>query len=693
MIGLVGPSPTTANAASIIKPAKPTISGTATVGKTLTARPGKWRPATVRLTFQWYRSGKAIPGADAQQYLLVSADKGKRISVKVTGAVEGRPAVSRTSGSTRPVAAGKLIATTPTVSGDATVGGTLTATPGDWQPAGIDFSYQWYRASKAIKGARQATYKPTSSDVKKKLKVKVTGSLAGYQKRSTTSALTSPVTNQDTSIPITSVPVVGGLLAVDGTVTVDTGRWSPGATFTYQWLRSGSPIPGATEASYRLQSEDESQQIAIRVTGHLPGHLPTTVESEPSLRVLLTHLPSYVGELRVGTTVGAHLGGWWTEGTQFSYAWFRNGKRIDGESADSLALTMEYAGSRIGLAITGTKPGYSTVTTEIEPHNQIVVLNVGTPTISGTPRVGAILSADPGIWMADVTYQYQWLREGSQIEGATTASYQPTVADIGKRLSVRVSGWAPASQILNATSASTAAVTAASLDAGTPSIGGDARVGGQVTANPGSWGPAPVSLTYQWLIDGGAVSGATGQSWTVPTSAAGRSISVRVTGSKAGYDSVARTSAGVGVPVPPPPPPPPGPIGDDYPANLKRAARDALVDPWNFYNRECTSFVAWRLNSANKVGFTNQYKGAARWGNAKTWGTVAQQRGVAVDNRPVRGAVAWSSAGEFGHVAWVAAVHGDGTITVEEYNYNWNGNYNTRRVKASSFQYIHIKDL
>jgi surface antigen len=36
---------------------------------------------------------------------------------------------------------------------------------------------------------------------------------------------------------------------------------------------------------------------------------------------------------------------------------------------------------------------------------------------------------------------------------------------------------------------------------------------------------------------------------------------------------------------------------DDYPANLKSAAQDSLVDPWGFYNRECTSFVAWRLNN------------------------------------------------------------------------------------------------
>ena len=39
--------------------------------------------------------------------------------------------------------------------------------------------------------------------------------------------------------------------------------------------------------------------------------------------------------------------------------------------------------------------------------------------------------------------------------------------------------------------------------------------------------------------------------------------------------------------------------GDDYPEVLKTADKDALIDPWRFLNRECTSFVAWCLNSRN----------------------------------------------------------------------------------------------
>ena len=59
-----------------------------------------------------------------------------------------------------------------------------------------------------------------------------------------------------------------------------------------------------------------------------------------------------------------------------------------------------------------------------------------------------------------------------------------------------------------------------------------------------------------------------------------------------------------------------GPEGDDYPEELKEAGKDSLVDPWNFYNRECVSFVAWRLNDRNGLAFdgANLFLGFTFWG-------------------------------------------------------------------------------
>lgn len=135
--------------------------------------------------------------------------------------------------------------------------------------------------------------------------------------------------------------------------------------------------------------------------------------------------------------------------------------------------------------------------------------------------------------------------------------------------------------------------------------------------------------------------------------------------------------------------------GDDYPYKNEsygtyRYPQD--VDPWNFWYRECTSFVAWRLNNTNGVPFTNTYGGGPKWSDAANWGYAAQSKGFTVNDTPARGAVAWSTKGQYGHVAWVSAVNGN-NVTIEEYNYSYTGRYNTRTVNSSEFQYIHIKDL
>jgi hypothetical protein len=54
--------------------------------------------------------------------------------------------------------------------------------------------------------------------------------------------------------------------------------------------------------------------------------------------------------------------------------------------------------------------------------------------------------------------------------------------------------------------------------------------------------------------------------------------------------------------------------------------------------------------------------------------------------------VAQTDTGRVGHVAWVSAV-GDGTVTVEEYNYYVAGGYDVRTVPASDFRYLHLADV
>jgi hypothetical protein len=96
---------TTKVAAGTLTAATPKIKGSAKVGATLTASVGTWKPAPVTLKYQWLRNGKAIKGATRASYLLTASDKGKKITVKVTGSKPGFKAASKTSKKTGKVKA------------------------------------------------------------------------------------------------------------------------------------------------------------------------------------------------------------------------------------------------------------------------------------------------------------------------------------------------------------------------------------------------------------------------------------------------------------------------------------------------------------------------------------------------------------------------------------------------------------
>lgn len=87
-----------------------------------------------------------------------------------------------------------------------------------------------------------------------------------------------------------------------------------------------------------------------------------------------------------------------------------------------------------------------------------------------------------------------------------------------------------------------AAAEPGDLVVGTPSITGTAKAGSTVVAQPGEW-TAGTAFAYQWLLDGEAIEGATSATFSIPDSLAGRTLSVRVSGSLDGYAPAQATSA------------------------------------------------------------------------------------------------------------------------------------------------------
>jgi hypothetical protein len=74
-----------------------------------------------------------------------------------------------------------------------------------------------------------------------------------------------------------------------------------------------------------------------------------------------------------------------------------------------------------------------------------------------------------------------------------------------------------------------------------PRIDGDVRVGGRLHAVTGTW-MRGVTLRYQWLANGVPVPGASGPTFTPTRRQRGRTLRVDVTGARAGYQPVTRSS-------------------------------------------------------------------------------------------------------------------------------------------------------
>jgi len=252
--------------------------------------------------------------------------------------------------------------------------------------------------------------------------------------------------------------------------------------------------------------------------------------------------PELTGMARPGSTLVADPGAW-PAGIPLMYEWYVDGEYIDGATSDRLRLTTAHAGKSVYVVVWGEmNPGYWEGKNSDPVAVELPSIQTGKPTIGGIAVVGSTLTAAAGTWTAGATLSYQWSANGAAIAKATGATYTITAAQLGKKLTVTVTGARDGYASASSTSASTAAVKTGTLKAAAPAIAGSVAVGSTLTAKPGSW-TGGTAFTYQWYADGKAIKGATKSTLKLVAAQQGKKISVKVTGKQSGYVTAAKTSA------------------------------------------------------------------------------------------------------------------------------------------------------
>ncbi|MFP3461107.1 hypothetical protein R5O87_09680 [Arthrobacter globiformis] len=241
-----------------------------------------------------------------------------------------------------------------------------------------------------------------------------------------------------------AAPTVSGTAAVGYVLTAKAATAVPAADSTaFQWLRNGSPIAGATAATYKQVAADQGQKVSVRATRKKAGYADAestsgTVTVLGAFGALV--VPKISGTVAAGYTVKSVVTLPTPKPTAVTYRWLRNGAIISGAMASSYKLTSLDTGKQIRSRAYFARPGYlSTYRDSAAVVSKAVFTSVAAPGFSGTTTVGSTLRAvvkrpSP----APSVISYQWLRNGAPISRATGASYRLTAADRGKQIRLRV---------------------------------------------------------------------------------------------------------------------------------------------------------------------------------------------------------------------------------------------------------------
>jgi hypothetical protein len=158
--------------------------------------------------------------------------------------------------------------------------------------------------------------------------------------------------------------------------------------------------------------------------------------------------------------------------------------------------------------------------------------------ITGSGVVDSTLTLIPAQWNMPnnvLNITYMWFR-GATATGVTGDVYEVTSADVGKAITVKATATRPGYKTGTSTSNTITGAQAGAPIASVPVVvSGTGLYGSTLTLQPPTWDVPGTATSYQWFRGTSSVSGQTGTSYVVGASDIGKDITVKATGTKAGY--------------------------------------------------------------------------------------------------------------------------------------------------------------
>lgn len=359
-------------------PVEPFVTGTYEVGKPLkvVGQEG-WRPTNSSFTYEWLQMSDGAPatviaGATGASFTPTSAQNGKWVWARVTASRAGYKPVTLATQLSKVGGSHVQITSPLTITGNAASGNTLTASYG--KPANTYGGIEWFVDGVPLPSGPsydtaswpiQLTSAHAGAVVEARLKIYRTNS-SGYidgsdafHRVQVQVAGARPAQTQPVAPAPKGDSTVGKVLKAN-VVTAD-----PNASLTYQWMRDGKAIPGATAQTYKLTNADGAKKVTVRATVTRPGwptQFVTFSHATLAKKVMKKGKITVKGTARVGTKLQAKATGWGPKPVKVSYRWLRNGKSIKGATKSTYKVSKKDRRKSLKVKISVRKGKYATAT-------------------------------------------------------------------------------------------------------------------------------------------------------------------------------------------------------------------------------------------------------------------------------------------------------------------------------------------
>jgi PKD repeat protein len=486
---------------------------------------------SLRIAYQWRLDGAAIPAATGASHIastagtltvLVTATNNQGTDMRESAPVTVSPALAAPA-----ISEARIAPETGAVEDVFTAVAEASGVPAP------TLGYQWALDGIAIGGATEASYIAVARG---NLNVRVTA----RNSEGADSVESDPVAVE----PAATAPAIGALR-----IGPEAGRvgepfsaiveasGTPSPDLGYQWMLDGVAIEGATAVSFTAVAEgalsvwvtatngagtDSRISVAVPVTAALVAPEITAATISPASG-------------RVGDSFSVAVTASGEPVPELNYQWRIEGVEIGGATGSTFVPAL--SGSLSVQVTASNSEGSDTLETTPVPVSAALSAPV-IASITFAPSTGRVGDAFTGVAQVmgepSPEVAFQWLLDGVAVEGAIGPSFVPTTAGaLSLRATATNSQGADVREsapVLLEPALEVPRLTGAAI---APEAG---RVGDLFTVTAGATGePAPV-LSYQWLLDGLPIAGATG---TELVAGSEGNLSVRVTASNvAGSDSL-----------------------------------------------------------------------------------------------------------------------------------------------------------